>query len=198
MIVPVAALAALLLPAVLGGRLSRLAGLQLRRSGFIVLVLVAQTLAVEDVLPTTWLPELVHVASYPAAAVFLWANRHVPGLLAAGVGAASNGVTIALNGGTLPASPQALARAGLADASGSFANSGVVQSPRLAFLGDVFAVPAGWPLHNVFSIGDVVLVLAVGWFSLRICGTRWSRPWHRPRHAAPARARAGAPKTALP
>ena len=35
-------------------------------------------------------------------------------------------------------------------------NSGVLAAPRLAFLGDVFAIPAGWPLANVFSIGDVL------------------------------------------
>ena len=33
---------------------------------------------------------------------------------------------------------------------------------HLAFLGDIMAVPEGWPLANVFSIGDVVLVIGAG------------------------------------
>ena len=44
--------------------------------------------------------------------------------------------------------------------------------PRLGFLGDVFAIPAGFPLANVFSIGDVLIVLGVGWGAHRICGSR--------------------------
>lgn len=42
-----------------------------------------------------------------------------------------------------------------------FTNSGVVADPNLLFLGDVFAVPAGSPLANVFSIGDVCMALGV-------------------------------------
>ena len=30
---------------------------------------------------------------------------------------------------------------------------------RSAFLGDVFAIPAGWPGANVFSVGDAVMVV---------------------------------------
>ena len=46
----------------------------------------------------------LHVASYAAAVGFLWLNRHFPGVYFVGAGALSNGVTIAVNGGTLPAS----------------------------------------------------------------------------------------------
>jgi hypothetical protein len=34
-----------------------------------------------------------------------------------------------------------------------------VHEPRLAFLGDIFATPASVPAANVFSVGDVLLVL---------------------------------------
>ena len=44
-------------------------------------------------------------------------------------------------------------------ASVAFENSAPVDDAHLAFLGDVFAVPAGWPLANVFSIGDVLIVI---------------------------------------
>jgi hypothetical protein len=42
--------------------------------------------------------------------------------------------------------------------AGGFANSRALDNPHLGFLGDVFAVPSSWPVSNVFSVGDVVLV----------------------------------------
>jgi hypothetical protein len=128
------------------------------------------------------------VATYAGAGWFLWANRRVPGLLVVAAGALSNGVTIAANGGVLPAAPSALAVAGMSDPTG-FTNSGVVHDPRLWFLGDVFAIPAGWPLANVFSVGDLLIVLGAGLASVRLSGTRWSSPWVPPRRHAPPRHR---------
>ena len=49
-------------------------------------------------------------------------------------------------------------------------------SPRLPWLGDVFAIPRGWPLANVFSIGDVVIVVAVGYFAHMVCRRAPVRP----------------------
>jgi hypothetical protein len=40
-----------------------------------------------------------------------------------------------------------------------------VQGARLAWLGDVFAVPRGWPFANVFSAGDVIVVIAIAYFA---------------------------------
>ena len=54
--------------------------------------------------------------------------------------------------------------------------------PRLALLGDVFAIPAGVPLAEVFSIGDVVIMLGVVYTAYRICGTRWWNPWDAATH----------------
>jgi MFS family permease len=53
-----------------------------------------------------------------------------------------------------------------------FANSAPVAEPRLAFLGDIFAVPAGWPLSNVFSSGDVLIVLGALVLLHRVCESR--------------------------
>ena len=60
----------------------------------------------------------------------------------------------------MPADPQALAAAGAHQQAGDFLDSTAVENPHLAFLGDVFAVPASWPVSNVFSVGDAVLVAA--------------------------------------
>ncbi len=111
----------------------------------------------------------VHVASYGVLGAFLAFNRHLPGLALVALGFASNAVAIVANGGLMPASEEALRAAGrwatIQEAGLSYNNSTVIgPHTRLWFLGDVFAVPAGLPLANVFSVGDVLL--AVGAFVL--------------------------------
>jgi hypothetical protein len=56
--------------------------------------------------------------------------------------------------------------------AGDFANSTAVAHPHLSFLGDVFAVPASWPVSNVFSVGDVILVAAALLALHCLCGSR--------------------------
>lgn len=102
--------------------------------------------------------DAVHVGTYGLAALFLVANWRVPGAWLVALGGACNGVTIALNGGTLPARLGALRAAGLPVDRDRFVNSGVMAHARLPWLGDVFYVPKGIPLANVFSVGDVLLV----------------------------------------
>ena len=111
----------------------------------------------------------LHVLSYVAAVGFLWLNRHFPGVYFVGAGALSNGFVIAINGGALPASADAVERAGLTD-SGDFQNSAVLEDPKLLWLGDVFAWPAPLPLANTFSVGDVLIV--VGAFVAAWTGSR--------------------------
>jgi len=161
-------LVALVPPA--GGSLRRLGDLRLRAVGLLMAALLAQVL-ITDVVVEGPRPVLVavHLLTYVVAAVVLWLNRGVPGLLVLGAGAGLNAVTIALNGGTLPASASALRRAGLPVDPAGFNNSGVLPHPALPFLGDVFAVPAGVPLANVFSIGDVLILLGAAWCLHRTC-----------------------------
>lgn len=157
-----AALALLLLTVPLaGGRLTRLRDPGLRRMWLLHTALGVQLLitviASDAVPPTTG--RALHVVSYGLAFTWVAANRHVAGLGAIALGGALNLAAIVANGGQMPASPAAMARAGLSDTATHFVNSGAVEHPRLLPLGDIFAVPAGWPLSNVFSLGDIVLVL---------------------------------------
>jgi hypothetical protein len=60
----------------------------------------------------------------------------------------------------MPVRPETLAAAGL-DPHDGFSNSVVSDAPMLEPLTDVFAIPAGVPLANVFSIGDVLIGVGI-------------------------------------
>jgi Family of unknown function (DUF5317) len=123
------------------------------------------------------LRSLLLVAAYPVGAVFLAANRRIPGMALTALGAALNLLAITANGGVMPASPTALAAAGLPAGEPGFQSSTAVDDPQLAFLGDVFAIPASWPLSNVFSVGDVLIGAGLAWGVHRICGSRLVPRW---------------------
>jgi Family of unknown function (DUF5317) len=176
-IISVAALVAALLPLFLGGKISRLSAVTFRHVTWIVAALGVQIVIIEILPGPRVLLQAAHVATYVIAAWFVLANRRVPGLWLIGTGAGLNGLAIALNGGTLPARAEALRTAGIRFADDQFVNSGVLAHPRLAFLGDVFAIPEGLPLANVFSIGDVLIVVGAGWTAWALLGTRWTEPW---------------------
>jgi Family of unknown function (DUF5317) len=177
-IIPLLGLIALISPLFTGGRLRRWGDVRLRQAYVLPIALVSQVVIIE-VIPKANHGALsaVHVATYVAAGWFVWVNRAIPGLWIIALGAASNGITIALNGGTLPASRSALNVAGIHPKDGKFLNSGVLAHPHLGFLGDVFAIPDRFPLSNVFSVGDTLIVIGVFWAAQRICGSRLAPAW---------------------
>jgi hypothetical protein len=143
----------------LGGKLSRLEEVRLRSIWLAVLAFALQVLIV------TVMPEgdvtahrAAHLASYALVGACVLRNLQLRFLWVVALGGLLNLSAIVANAGVMPASRGALATAGLDVRSGEFANSDLVEGARLAFLGDVFAIPAGWPAANVFSIGDVVMV----------------------------------------
>ncbi|MEX0869587.1 MAG: DUF5317 domain-containing protein [Nitriliruptoraceae bacterium] len=161
MILPVSVLVLIVSVPLTGGRLSRLGNLEIRWISAILTALALQiwvtTIPTAAAVGTT-----VHFVSYALGIWFIYANRRIPGLLVTSSGGAMNLAAITANGGVMPASPGALELAGMSHTGEHFVNSGAVEGARLAWLGDVFAIPAAWPLANVFSIGDVVLVVGVG------------------------------------
>ncbi|MDP9401098.1 MAG: MFS transporter [Actinomycetota bacterium] len=160
--------------ALAGGRLGRLADLELRHPWAVAAAVGVQVLALGAFDEHGGeLQGALHLASYGLATIFLWANRGLPGLWLIGLGGAANLAAISANGGVMPASAAALASAGLdADGGGGFANSAAVAEADLAFLGDVFAIPAAWPLSNVFSIGDGMIGLGLAVVLHAACGSR--------------------------
>lgn len=170
----------------LGGNLARLAEVRIADVWAVMASLGLQIMVI-TVMPDAHPAGLAvaHVASYALAGYFLWVNRHIPGLVIIGVGWALNALVIAVNGGVMPAAPE-VAEAGSrgAETAQEFLNSRPLDAPRLSFLGDNFSLPESWPLHNVFSIGDVFIALgafvALHW----ICRSLIARVFTRRAHLA--------------
>jgi hypothetical protein len=134
----------------------------------------------------------IHLASYAFVAAFVALNLGVPYLWLIALGGMLNLVAIAANDGVMPADPTALAAAGVATDPNTFSNSTAVAEPVLLALGDIFWVPASWPVSNVFSVGDVVIVVGAFLALHTIAGSRLAVR----RFAAPARARSPLPDPA--
>lgn len=159
-----------------GGRLGALTELRFRLPSLAVGALLAQVLIIA-ILPggDRGLHQAIHLGTYALLGAFVWLNRRIPGLVVLGLGGLLNATAIAANHGVMPATRAALERAGIHQDASDFANSTAVAHPHLQFLGDVFAIPAGWPAANVFSVGDVLIAVG-GLIALHgICGSALGR-----------------------
>jgi hypothetical protein len=172
MIVVGAALLALLLAFLRGGRFERLGEVSFRYAPLIVLGLLIQILIFNPWIgPYLTLWQVV--TAYNISMILVWAtlalNWRVPGARLMALGVFLNWLAITANGGFMPASPDALKLAGLLDATALRMdephNNSVLagENTRLWWLTDVMAVPAGLPFANVFSLGDVLLAAGIGW-----------------------------------
>jgi len=165
---------AIVLGYVAGGRLEGLAAMRFRwapvaLAGLFVQVLVFGPL--ENIVGAAGPP--LYLGSTLAVLAAVTRNIGIPGLPAVVVGATSNLAAILANGGVMPTDPGAAALAGLR-ADAGFSNSAVVADPALRPLTDIFAIPAGFPLANVFSVGDVLI--AIGIVIAIVVGMRRGRP----------------------
>ena len=102
----------------------------------------------------------IYVGSTILVVIVVLANLRLTGLPIVLAGALSNLGAIVANGGSMPASPEALAQLGVGVHSGP-TNSVIVEHPALEPLTDIFAMPAWMPLANVFSVGDVLIGVGV-------------------------------------
>lgn len=167
-----------------GGRLARLGEVRFR-AGWLALLAIATQILIVSVVPggSETAHDAAHLASYALLAAFAIANLGFPYLWLMALGGLLNLLAIAANGGVMPADPDALAHAGLDPSSDEFANSAALEHPRLRFLGDVFWIPDSWPASNVFSVGDVLLVVGAFLALHTICRSRLALP----RFATPRR-----------
>lgn len=146
----------------LGGRLGRLLSIRFRGVWLLQLAVLTQIgiIYLFEGTGSASMQRGIHLATYAAASVFVFLNKDLSGMKMLALGGAANLAAIISNGGVMPTLPRAATIAGLTSASDGFSNSAVATGSPLWFLGDVFAIPAGIPLANVFSIGDVLLLAA--------------------------------------
>ena len=156
-----------------GGRLGALADLRFRARGVLFAAIVAQILII-SVVPqgSETLHDAVHIGTYVTVAVFVLANRRIPWVWLVALGGALNFTAIVANGGVMPAAPRALRAAGMVVDPAEFTNSGAVAHPHLQVLGDAFWLPGSWPVSNVFSVGDVLIVLGALLAMHCVCASR--------------------------
>ena len=129
-----------------GGKLNRIGEIQLRSIWLAALAFAIQVVLV-TIVPegNDSLHRAAHLATYALAGACVLRNLHLRFLWVVALGGLFNLIAIAANGGVMPASRGALESAGLDAQSGEFANSDFVDDANVAFLGDVFAIPSGWP-----------------------------------------------------
>jgi hypothetical protein len=159
-----------------GGRLDGLSNLRFRWAPLAIAGLLAQVvlfaLPTSDALRAAG--PAIYVASTAAVLVALLVNVRLAGLSIVAAGAASNLLAIAANGGAMPVRAETLAAAGL-DPHDGFSNSVVTTTPVLEPLTDIFAIPAGVPLANVFSIGDALIAVGIA-VAIAVAMRRSGRP----------------------
>ena len=166
------ALAILAVP-LFGGRLRKLAKLRFAHPWLLLAALALQVALFGTDGGHTPLRAVVHLGSYAMAFAFLYLNRSIPGMWLIALGAAANLIAITANGGVMPAATHALATAGIPLDSGTvFENSSALRDPNLLILGDIFALPKSLPFANVFSVGDLLIVVGAVVTIHRTCGSR--------------------------
>ncbi|MDX6491081.1 MAG: hypothetical protein QOD43_1326, partial [Gaiellaceae bacterium] len=140
----------------LGGRPSRLAHVSFRLAWTVPVALAIQIVIFSrlgDGLEPRTVEEL-HIASYVILLGFAAANLRIRALVPVLLGLAANAIAILANHGLMPVSPGAARTVGIFP---GVHDNVFVGDGRLAFLGDVFALPSEFPLANVFSVGDILI-----------------------------------------
>jgi len=152
-----------------GGSLLSLAQVRFRYGGLILLAVVIQRL-----IYTSWWESVsvlarwttcVYSLSMLLLVVAVGLNYALPGLIVLGAGLLLNSIAVWSNGGHMPASLWALQTAGFlpaeTDVTAWQLNNSILmnEGTHLGFLCDILALPKSWPMPNVFSVGDVLIVV---------------------------------------
>jgi hypothetical protein len=145
-----------------GGRVAGLAALHIRWGGAIALGLLVQVVLFTDSVAARVgdLGPIIYVASTVLVLAAVVRNHAITGMPVVAAGAVMNLAAIVANGGYMPAGESALAALGKVEST-IYSNSSVVPEPALWFLTDIFAMPAGLPFANIFSLGDVVIGIGI-------------------------------------
>lgn len=175
MLLVIAAILLLVSVPLAGGRLTRLADIQPRAVWAVLLAAAIQVGITQAPGGSHALHAGLHLLSYVLDAYFMFANRRLAGVPLVATGAALNVLAITVNGGVMPANQVALRISGIAERPG-FDNSAALAHAHLAFLGDVIPMPGPWPIGNVLSAGDLIILLGAFLLLHVVCRSRLVSP----------------------
>ena len=161
-----------------GGRVSDLADIEVRRGWLAPVAFVMQAYLI-------FFPgergggllsgrSLILICSYGLLFVVIWYNRRLPGVKLIGLGLLLNFLVMVLNGGFMPITPEALVQTGY-DVNARQLETGYLVArsknivmgsgeARLWFLSDVLVLPNPFPLPSVMSVGDILIAAGVFYF----------------------------------
>lgn len=175
MLIAILALACLACVPLIGGHYRALSNIHLRGGWLVTGALAVQIMIISVFdLRSEALARSLHVSTYLLIGVVIALNWSLQWLPVIAVGWLCNFVVIVANAGIMPTSSSAARTIGR-HVSGQFENSTPTANAHLAFLGDNIATPRNWPMANILSVGDVVLLIG---FALVIWTA--SRPTTRP------------------
>lgn len=132
-----------------------------------------------SIIPQPLIP-MLYIFSMVLLLVWVGLNWRLPGVPLVGLGLLLNTIAIVANGGYMPVGLEQAQFAGKlpnysTESVEVVANNSKVlprDQTRLWLLTDILALPAGVPLANVFSVGDVLLFVGIGY----LCYATMCRP----------------------
>jgi hypothetical protein len=177
MVLALAVLLTLVLGVATGGHPSRLARLQVRGWPLLFVAVGVQIYFAGHVTDAQWGPLPLRAGAFVTTHALVLAvtvlNVPLPGMRTAAAGAGSNLLALVANGGLMPVSPQALLTVGhgstvaaLAAGAAVTGSKGILLPPAetgLWPLTDIFLLPPPFPLPAVFSLGDILVALGLGY-----------------------------------
>lgn len=164
MFIPLVLVTSLLVALARGGRLANFARMPLHHIWLLFLPFLVQLVAFSPpgdiIVAGAPLAQYLYAISLVLAAVGLFLNRQLPGVIWIALGLALNSIAILSNGGFMPVSGSAREFAGLMPLTGRELNViPLTADTRLPFLTDILPLPSILPFANVFSIGDILITL---------------------------------------
>ena len=160
-----------------GGKLSNLERLPLRWLGLLLPALIIQLLIFPSFTSTalfSYATAPLHILSYCMLVLWILGNYRLIPIAVLGAGALCNVIVLLFNGGFMPASVDALQTAGLSTLAETLTREGaysnlICMSPStyLNFLGDILYLPKWIPFSVAFSIGDLLIWLALIWLIVK-------------------------------
>lgn len=132
------------------------------------------TLVRKGLLSRGYITYLLYLTQYILILVFIYKNRTDYAFLVIGVGIILNALSIFLNGGAMPVSPDAMVKAGIVSSINEIketmaSSEGLYvlrnSNTLLPFLGDV--IPLKHFRHYVISIGDIFISIGLMWYIIK-------------------------------